>query len=131
MAGGDTLLNAMEYIALRPSGAFLSTITDMLKWEMLIQESKLLSKTNWEKMWTDVEKTDATNLQTEYYGYGFRVTTYKNRPLIYHGGSLSGFKSTYYRFPANKTAIIILTNSDHANPSPIAQGVVDILFKNK
>ena len=131
LAGSDNYLNTMEYIALRPSGAFVSNITDMLKWEMLMQESKFLSKTNWEKMWTDVVKIDAANTQTEYYGYGFRVATYKNRPLVYHGGSLPGFRSTYYRFPADKTAFIILTNADHANTTPIAQGVADILYKNK
>ena len=128
---GDTLLNAMGYIALRPSGAFLSSITDMLSWEMLIQNDKLLSKENWKKMWTDTVKIDAANPKTEYYGYRWRVSTYKNRPLVYHGGSLPGFRSTYYLFPADKTASIILTNSDHTNTTAIAQGVADILFKNK
>lgn len=93
MFGGDSVVNAMDYIAFRPSGAFLSSISDMLKWEMLIQDDKLLSKENWQKMWTDTVKTDAANPKTEYYGYGWRVTTYKNRPLVYHGGSLPGFRS--------------------------------------
>jgi len=97
----------------------------------LIQEDKLLSKENWQKMWTDTVKTDAANPKTEYYGYGWRVTTYKDRPLVYHGGSLPGFRSAYYRFPTDKTAVIILTNSDHTNATVIAQGIADILLKNK
>ena len=130
-AGRDSIANAPDYIALRPSGAFISTIPDMLKWEMLIQENKILSKENWQQMWTDTVRTDAINPKTEFYGYGWRVATYKNRPLIYHGGSLPGFISTYYRFPADKTAFIILTNFDRTNMTVIAQGVADILFKNK
>lgn len=118
---------ATDFIALRPSGAFISTIPDMLKWEMLMQQGKLLSKQNWQKMWTDVVESDAA----EHYGYGWRVTTYKNRPMVYHGGSLPGFKSTYYRFPDDRTAFIILTNSDHANPTIIAKGIAEILFRNK
>jgi len=131
LAGKDSLVNAIDFIALRPSGAFLSSITDMLKWEMMIQDDKLLSKENWKKMWIDTVKTDATNPKAEYYGYGWRVTTYKNRPLVYHGGSLPGFRSVYYRFPTDKTAFIILTNSDHTNTTVIAQGIADILVKNK
>jgi len=129
--GNDTLVNATDYIAFRPSGAFLSSITDMLKWEMLIQDGKLLSKEIWQSMWTDIVKTDAANPKTEYYGYGWRVSTYKNQPLVYHGGSLPGFQSVYYRFPADKTAFIILTNSDHTNTTIIARGIADILLKNK
>lgn len=130
MLAGDSILNAKDFIAFRPSGAFLSSIADMLKWELLIQDDKLLSKENWQKMWTDTVKTDAADPKTEFYGYGWRVTTYKNRPLVYHGGSLPGFRSVYYRFPTDKTAFIILTNSDHTNTTVIAHGIADILVKN-
>ncbi|MRG45234.1 serine hydrolase [Chitinophaga sp. SYP-B3965] len=127
LTDGKTLSKAIDYIALRPSGAFISTIPDMLKWEMLMQQGKLLSKQNWQKMWTDVVDADAS----ESYGYGWRVSKYKNRLMVYHGGSLPGFKSAYYRFPDDRTAFIILTNSDHANPNIIAKGVAEILFRNK
>jgi len=129
LQGKDSLVNAMDYIALRPSGAFLSSVADMLKWEMLMQDGKLLSKENWQRIWTDTVKTGAANPKTEYYGYGWRVTNYKNRLLVYHGGSLPGFRSVYYRFPADKTAFIILTNSDHTNGTVIAQGIAGMLFK--
>ena len=128
-AGHDSVLNAENYIALRPSGAFLSNVTDLMKWEMLIQNNEILSKENYRLMWNDVIKTGAANPATEYYGYGWFKTSYKNKELVYHGGSLPGFRNTYYRFPADNTAIIILTNSNHANPSVIAQGIADLLYK--
>ena len=131
LAGKDSLYNATDYIAFRPSGAFLSSITDMLKWEMLIQDAQLLSKENWQQMWTDTVRTDAAIPKIEYYGYGWRITTFKNRLLVNHGGSLPGFRSIYYRFPSDKTAFIILTNSDHANTNVIAQGISELLYKNK
>jgi CubicO group peptidase (beta-lactamase class C family) len=131
LAGKDSLFNATDYIAFRPSGAFLSSINDMLKWEILIQNAQLLSKETWQQMWTDTVRTDATNPKIEYYGYGWRVTTFRNKLLVNHGGSLPGFRSIYYRFPADKTALIILTNSDHTNASVIAQGISEILYKNK
>lgn len=131
--GGDTILNAENNIALRPSGAFLSTITDVMKWEMLIQTNKILLKENWQQMWKDIvksSKTSFTNTDSPPdYGYGWSVTTYKNRKLVFHTGSMEGFRSIYCRFPNDKTAIVILTNSELTNAILIAQGVADILFK--
>lgn len=130
--GGDTVLNADNFIALRPSGAFLSNINDMMKWEMLIQSNKILSKNGWQQMWQDLVKISYNNPDGTpiYYGYGFNVTDYKNQKLVFHRGSMPGFQSIYYRFPDTKTAIIILTNSEPTNTVPIVQGVADIIFKN-
>ena len=127
--GGDTVVNAEEYIALRPSGAFISTITDMIKWEMLIQQNKILTKENWQKMWTDVVKEDSTKPTSPSYGYGWEVSSYLDRQAVHHGGSLPGFRTIFFRFPTDNTAIIVLTNSNHANPTAIAKGLADILYK--
>jgi len=128
LAGRDSVINAQEYTALRPSGAFISTVTDIMKWELLIQQNRILTKKNWTLMWSDVVKTDAANPKSEFYGYGWFKTTYKERELVYHGGSLPGFRTVYCRFPADGTAIVILTNSNQANPKIIADGVADILY---
>ena len=129
-AGKDSLVNATDYVAFRPSGAFVSTINDMLQWELLMQDGKLLQKKNWEQMWSDAVTTDAANAKAEGYGYGWRVGNYNGRTMVNHGGSLPGFRSTYYRFPADKTAFIILTNSDHTNANVIANGIVELLYKS-
>jgi CubicO group peptidase (beta-lactamase class C family) len=129
LAGKDSLYNATDYIALRPSGAFLSSITDMLKWELLMQNGQLLSEQYWQQMWRDTVRTGVDSPGIVYYGYGWNVSNFKSRLLVNHGGSLPGFRSIYYRFPADKTAVIILTNSDHTNAGVIAQGIAEILYK--
>lgn len=128
--GKDSVVNALNYVALRPSGAFLSTINDMMKWEMLIQSGKILSGKSWQQMWEDVSKTTATNSDKSpiYYGYGWYVSSYNNRKLVYHGGTLPGFRAVYYRLPDDRTAIVVLTNSEPTSPVPIAQGVADIVL---
>ena len=130
--GGDTMVNAPNYVALRPSGAFLSTISDMMKWELLMQNNQMLTKKSWLQMWDDTVKIASTNSSAPpiYYGYGWNVSSYKNRKLVSHGGSLPGFRTIYYRFPDEKIAIVILTNSEPTNANPIAQGVADIILKN-
>jgi CubicO group peptidase (beta-lactamase class C family) len=128
--GKDTVVNALNYVALRPSGAFLSTIEDMMKWELLIQDGKLLSRDNWEQMWGDTTKTGGTDGGVPFsYGYGWYVSTYKNRKAVYHGGVLPGFRAMYFRLPEEKTAVVVLTNSEPTNALPVAKGVADIVLE--
>jgi len=128
----DSVVNAENNVALRPSGAFLSNISDMLKWEMLMQNNQFLSEKTWQQMWTDTEKSGETNGDGTpvYYGYGWSISKMGNRKLVSHGGSLQGFRTNYYRFPSEKTAIIILTNSEPVNTGRIADGVSEIVFRN-
>ena len=128
LRGKDTITNAEDYLALRPSGAFISTVGDLMKWELMIQHNEMLSKDNWKLMLSDTVRTGANSPETEYYGYGWFKSMYKGREIVYHGGSLPGFRTIYFRIPAEGTAIIVLTNSDHADPRTIAKGVADLLF---
>lgn len=124
----DSILNAPNYIALRPSGAFLSNINDLLKWEMVMQNNKLLTQKNWNQMWGETIKTPLTmDNEVMYYGYGWMTNKINGKQFVHHGGSLPGFKSVYFRYISDKTAIIILTNSDHADAYRIAFGVNGLL----
>lgn len=129
----DSILNAPNYIALRPSGAFLSNINDLLKWEMEMQHNKLLTQNNWNQMWGDTIKTPLTmDNEAMYYGYGWMTNKVNGKQFVHHGGSLPGFKSVYFRYIGDKTAIIILTNADNADAYGIAFGVADLLqLENK
>jgi len=128
--GKDTVVNALNYVALRPSGAFLSTIEDMMKWELLIQGGKILSRDNWDKMWGDTTKTGNNDAGVPFnYGYGWYVSTYKNRKAVYHGGVLPGFRAMYFRLPDERMAVVVLTNSEPTNALPIAKGVADIVLE--
>jgi CubicO group peptidase (beta-lactamase class C family) len=131
--GKDSLVKAEAQIALRPSGAFISTVTDMMKWEMLVQSEKIISKQSWQQMWSDTVRStrkDPAGGDVSY-GYGLQVTKFNRKTLVYHGGSLPGFRTMYFRFPEEKTAIVILSNADQADLAPVAWDIADILFKNK
>lgn len=131
----DPIQNAPNYVALRPSGAFLSNINDLLKWEITMQNNKLLTQKSWNQIRNDTVKTPLTmDNEAIYYGYGWMTNKVSGKQFLHHGGSLPGFKSVYFRYIDDKTAIIILTNSDNADAYAIAFGVSDLLkteSKNK
>ena len=50
-------VNSPEFLALRPSGAFLSTVLDLAKWDAALYEDRVLTKASRDAMWTRVGLT--------------------------------------------------------------------------
>ena len=126
----DNLINATAMYAIRPSGGFLSTSTDMIRWEKAIGEKKIILKNdNWEKLWQPFIKTSDKANSKEHYGFGWVIDEYKGHKLIVHGGANIGFRSVFTRFVNDGFSIIILTNTDEANPRAIANALADYNFR--
>lgn len=130
MRQNDSLVNAHPMYAIRPSGGFLSTTSDMIKWEKTIREGKnILKKENWEKLWQPFIKMSAKPESKEFYGFGWAIDEYKGRKLVVHGGSNPGFRAVMMRFVEDDLAIIILTNTSEANPHAIGFALADYYFR--
>lgn len=70
------------------------------------------------------------NLQVKY-NYGQAFNKYKELPLIEHDGSDAGYRTYMGRFPDQKFAILILSNSSSINPKALALQVADIILFKK
>ena len=125
-----TLINATANYAIRPSGGFLSTSSDMIKWDKVLREQKIiLKKDHWKKLWQPIIKTSAAADSKEYYGLGWFVDEYKGHQMILHGGANVGFRATFKNFVNDGLSIIILTNTDEAKPWLIANKLADYYFR--
>lgn len=121
---GDTILNADVMVGIRPSGGFLSTTTDMIKWDKAVTEQKtILKKENWEKLWEPFIKTSEGPNSKAYYGFGWTIDEHLGHKTISHSGSNVGFKTYYSRYPNDKLSIVVLTNENDANPSAIVRAL--------
>ncbi len=116
------LRNAESYLALRPSGAFLSTVLDLAKWDAVLYTDQILNAATRELMWTPVKLNSGA---THPYGFGWEVGATGGHKRVSHGGSLPGFRATISRYLDDKLTVIVLTNSDNANPGAIALGVAE------
>lgn len=116
------LQNASIYFALRPSGALLSTVLDLAKWDAALQNGKLLKQSTLEQMWTPVKLNDG---KTYPYGFGWQLESVGGHKQVNHGGSLPGFRSQLARFVDDKVTVVVLTNGDNANAASIAIGVAN------
>jgi D-alanyl-D-alanine carboxypeptidase len=119
---------AQQFTALRPSGAFLSTVLDLAKWDAALYRNDVLTRASREAMWTPVRLTGGT---TYGYGFGWALDSLDDHRTINHGGSLPGFRAEMSRFPDDSLTVIVLTNGDGAMPAVIAAGVARAYFPQR
>jgi len=119
-------VNATEYLALRPSGAFISTVLDLAKWDAALYSDRALSKASRDAMWTPVSLTGGKRFG---YGFGWSLDSLDGHWQVHHGGALPGFRAEMARFPHDSLTVIVLTNADGGRPDEIAEGIAKIYLK--
>ncbi|HEY2721796.1 MAG TPA: serine hydrolase domain-containing protein, partial [Chitinophagaceae bacterium] len=112
--------NAEIWLALRPSGAFLSNITDLAKWDSVLYTQKLLTTASKKQMWTAMKLNDGTGT---HYGMGWFIDSVNNHLRVHHDGGVPGFRSDFERFPNDNLSVIVLTNVGSANAERMAQNI--------
>ena len=120
---GNLMINAENWTAVRPSGAFSSTMEDMIKWDQFQDTGHLLTEQNKKLMWTPAV---LNNKQPTAYGFGWYVESFLGRSRIHHDGQYPGFRSDYERFADDHLHIIILTNADNRSPEGLALNIAGI-----
>lgn len=116
----DELRDAPEWLALRPSGAFLSTVMDMAKWDAMLYTDKILTDSTRRQMWTPVKLNDGS---THPYGFGWQLASHGGRKLVHHGGGMPGARAAFARFVDDRLTIIVLMNLDDVDKDSIVYGV--------
>jgi CubicO group peptidase (beta-lactamase class C family) len=114
------LQNAGTYFALRPSGAFLSSVLDLARWDAALYADKILKQSTLSQVWAPVKLNSGA---THPYGFGWELSTVGGHKLVHHGGSLPGFRAQISRFVDDKLSVVVLTNGDNADPNLIALGI--------
>ncbi len=126
------LVNADAMYAVRPSGGFLSTSNDMILWDKVLREKNtILKKENWDLLWQPFIKTSDKPELKAYYGFGWITDERNGHKVIEHGGANVGFRSYYSRFINDDLSIIIMTNTDEANPAAIVRALSEYYFRSK
>jgi D-alanyl-D-alanine carboxypeptidase len=117
---------APDWPAVRPSGAFLSTVQDLIKWDAALTSGSLLTEASRQAMWSPVRLADGT---THPYGFGWELGSRGGRKHVGHGGSLPGFRSAYARFPDDRLSIILLVNADDVDRNAIVKAIADAVTR--
>ncbi|GAA4383107.1 serine hydrolase domain-containing protein [Hymenobacter koreensis] len=116
---GRILINNFRQISMGPHfGDIGTTIEDMVKYDVAINNNKLLKRKTYQLMWTPATVKDnrvVSSLVDERtlfnadasYGYGWELGRFRGRNVVYH----SGFTGTSItKFPDDKLSVLLLTN---------------------
>jgi CubicO group peptidase (beta-lactamase class C family) len=111
------LMNAENWIAARPSAAFLSTVRDLAAWDIFLDTRNPLSSASWAQVHAPAKLNDG---RTGDYGLGWYVESYLGHARIHHDGQYPGFRSDWERFEDDKLTVIILSNAGRPRVDSLA-----------
>jgi len=101
------------------SGALLSTVGDLLRWDAALYTDTLLKRGSRDEMFTPVRNN---------YGYGWEIRRVLDRPSTTHSGSQFGYSTYIMRLPAERVTVIVLSNSDRTSATRVTNALAAITF---
>jgi D-alanyl-D-alanine carboxypeptidase len=108
------------------AGELSMSATDLAKWDIARLNRALMPADDWEAQETPVMLSDG---KSSGYGLGVSISDPDGRRMIEHSGEAVGFLSENMVFPAEKTAIVVLTNSWFSNAyQAIASGIARVVL---
>ena len=122
----DRFENMDNWPAVRPSGAFVSTVLDMAKWEIALQSDRILTTPTKQQIWTPVRLNDGSEYP---YGFGWEIDHFPNGigptgvSMIRHEGTIPGFRAVYWRLPKQDITVIVLSNLERAALDNLTAGI--------
>jgi CubicO group peptidase (beta-lactamase class C family)/ABC-type transport system involved in multi-copper enzyme maturation permease subunit len=105
------------------AGALYGSAADLYRWDRALYTEELVSQATVARIFFPHYPYDEN-----YTGYGWVVGEWNERPVVMHGGFLDGATGMIVRFLEDDAAVIVLSNTDWAPVSRIAEGLAAILF---
>src|SRR6185436_16269348 len=102
------------------SAGLISTVLDMAKYDIAIDQNKFLTKETQQLAFTPTVSTKGESLP---YGLGWFTQNYKGTKLLWHYGYWTGNSSFILKVPEQNITFIIMANSDNlSRPTDLGAG---------
>ncbi|WP_343558921.1 serine hydrolase domain-containing protein [Sphingobacterium sp.] len=109
------------------SGALMSTVDDMLKWQNALKNHVLLGASD---LASAFQKNKLNSGEEVDYGFGWHLKNINGMPTMEHGGSVFGFKSMAVYIPDKDIYVIGLSNCDCHSPTDITREIAKLTLDN-
>lgn len=98
-------------------GSLLISLNDLVAWNAAVRSRRVLAPASWDQLFTAIRLNSG---RTYPYGFGWFVDSLRGQRVLQHGGSWQGFRTQFTRFEGSDLTVIVLANSNTANPALIA-----------
>ena len=105
-------------------GSLYFSLKDVLAWDAAVDQRAILGRGSWQQILTPVKLNSGASYP---YGFGWVIKERAGKPLHQHAGSWQGFVSAYSRFLGDELSIVVLINSNTANPTTFVDGIAAIV----
>src|SRR5215471_437644 len=106
------------------AGGLYTTASDLAKWDLALMDGKLLRPASYKLMTTPRELKTG---KTKDYGCGLRVARLHGETVLSHSGGVSGFVTRNAMFPGTRSAVVILTNTDYTDDTPLRDALLALV----
>jgi D-alanyl-D-alanine carboxypeptidase len=103
------------------AGALSSNVSDLIVWDNALINGKVVSPASFTAMTTPVSSSIPGGGS---YGFGLFLRPFDNHPTIWHSGGINGFTAENNVFLDSGLAVVVLANSDAADPDTIATEIM-------
>lgn len=93
---------------LKGAGSIVSTINDMVKWNIGLDGGSFLKPASKAEWWKRFIFNDG---KPSVYGFGWRISDVRGHRLTGHTGQTAGFTSANFRYPDDRITVTVLTNT--------------------
>lgn len=110
------------------SGALMSTLDDMLKWQNALDKNLIISAHTLKKAFS---KYKLNNGEEFTYGYGWHIKDINATPTREHGGSIFGFKTMGVYIPSKDIYVLGFSNCDCNSPTQVTRDIAELVLRSK
>jgi D-alanyl-D-alanine carboxypeptidase len=104
------------------AGALSSNVYDLVAWDDALISGKVVSPASFAAM------TTSNGFQIPgggSYGFGLALSTFNNKPIIWHNGQIGGFTAETAVFLDSGFSITVLTNDQDADPDAVVLSIMN------
>ncbi|MDQ3798330.1 MAG: beta-lactamase family protein [Acidobacteriota bacterium] len=114
-----------------------TTVEDMAKWALnfenpVVGDAELLERFNAPSLLNNGERVvyAVSDGRTIHHAKGQNVSNYRGLNVLSHGGHAAGFRSTFWRFPDRRFAVVLLSNDEHFAQLNNAEAIIGLYLKD-
>jgi D-alanyl-D-alanine carboxypeptidase len=113
---------------LHAAGGLWASAPDLARWDLALMEGRVLKPASYRLMTTPraLKKGETTG-----YGCGLNVRRMDGETVLIHGGAVSGFLSVNALVPRTRSAVILLTNTEHLPADALHSTILRLLLEDE
>ncbi|HSB09613.1 MAG TPA: serine hydrolase domain-containing protein [Blastocatellia bacterium] len=111
-----------------PGGGFISTVEDLAKFAIAMQNGALVKKETLDQMWTSLKTRDG---KATGYGFGWAVSERNGMKEVHHGGAQQRVSTFLYTIPEKGLAVVLMTNLENIGGglAGLSRQIADIVLQ--